>query len=99
LTIKKSAGDGNCLFRSISDQLYGDEKYYDDIRKLCMDYIEHEKIFFQDYVAGDIEEYIEKKRRDGEWGDDIEIQAISEIYARPIEIYAFESKPIRTFHE
>jgi OTU domain-containing protein 5 len=50
-------------------------------------------------VAGDIDEYIESKRADGEWGDDIEIQAISEIYARPIEIYVFNAKPIRTFHE
>jgi hypothetical protein len=30
-----------------------------------MDYISHEKIFFQDYIVGDIEAYIEKKRRDG----------------------------------
>lgn len=38
-------------------------------------------------------------RQDGTWGDDVEIQAISEIYSRPIEIYVFGSKPIRTFHE
>lgn len=64
-----------------------------------MDYISHQKHFFADYVAGDIDEYIQSKRADGEWGDDIEIQAISEIYARPIEIYVFNAKPIRTFHE
>jgi len=26
---------------------------------------------------------------DGEWGDNVEIQAMSEIYDRPIEIYAY----------
>lgn len=36
---------------------------------------------------------------DGVWGDDVELQALSEIYARPIEIYAYQSTPMRTFHE
>ena len=36
-----------------------------------MDYIHLEKDFFADFVSEDIEEYIEKKRQDGEWGDDI----------------------------
>lgn len=99
LVIKKSTGDGNCLFRSISDQLYGDEKYHEQIRKVCMDYIALERTFFSDYVVEDIDQYIETKRKDGEWGDDVEVQALSEIYARPIEIYVFGDKPIRTFHE
>lgn len=42
-----------------------------------MDYISYEKGFFQDYIAEDIDEYIERKRKDGEWGDDVEIQALS----------------------
>lgn len=49
-----------------------------------MDYIALEKDFFRDYVVEDIDEYIEMKRKDGEWGDDVEVQALSEIYARPI---------------
>lgn len=36
---------------------------------------------------------------DGIWGDDVEIQALSEIYNRPIEIYLYSVKPMRTFHE
>ncbi len=35
----------------------------------------------------------------GVWGDDIEIQAISELYDRPIEIYAYSIEPLKTFHE
>lgn len=33
------------------------------------------------------------------WGDDIELQALSEIYNCPIEIYAYRAEPMRTFHE
>jgi len=50
-------------------------------------------------VTEDIETYVGKKIKDGVWGDDVEIEAISEIYARPIEIYATSARPIKTFHE
>lgn len=92
-------GDGNCLFRAMSHQLYGDEEYHAQIRALCMQYIRQEQAFFQDYITEDIEQYAERKERDGIWGDDVEIQALSEIYCRPIEIYATSAKPLRTFHE
>lgn len=36
-------------------------------------------------------------RRDGEWGDNVEIQCMSEIYERPIEIYAYQTTPMKTY--
>ena len=39
------------------------------------------------------------KRKSGVWGDDVELQAISEIYNRPIEIYCGSNKPQKTFHQ
>ena len=33
------------------------------------------------------------------WGDHLEIQAMSEIYNRPIEVYAMSDSPMKTFHE
>ena len=99
LVIREVGGDGNCLFRTISDQLYGVENHHRELRQVVMDYILKEKDFFMNYVEGDIDEYIEKKRMDGVWGDDVELQAVSEIYNRPIEVYVNDDKPIRTFHE
>jgi OTU domain-containing protein 5 len=61
-----------------------------------------EKEFFKDYVIGGsvgFDFYLERKRKDGEWGDDLEIQALSEIYDKPIEIFAYSHVPLRTFHE
>jgi OTU domain-containing protein 5 len=72
------------------------------IRQACMDYIESEKEFFVQFIIGgegSFEDYVERKRHDGVWGDDIELQAMSEIYNRPIEIFAYRVEPMRTFHE
>ena len=72
------------------------------IRLKCMKYIQAEKDYFQNYIEGGlggINSYVERKSNDGEWGDDIELQAIREIYNRPIEIYAYSNKPMKTFHE
>lgn len=49
-------------------------------------------------MVENVHDYVQRKSADGVWGDDIEIEALSEIYARPIEIYAMGIKPIRTFH-
>ena len=31
--------DGNCLFRSVADQVYGDSEAYDLTRQMCIDYM------------------------------------------------------------
>ena len=72
------------------------------MKSKCLDYLELEKEFFAQFIEGGLEkfeDYIEMKKIDGVWGDDIEIQAMSEIYNRPIEIFSYSKFPIKTFHE
>lgn len=38
-TIKRMGEDGACLFRAVSDQVYGDQEMHSTVRKNCMDYI------------------------------------------------------------
>ena len=102
LKIKEIEGDGNCLYRALADQIYGEDSNYEILKAKCMDYLELEKEFFSQFIEGGKEkfdEYINMKRMKGVWGDDIEIQAASEIYNRPIEIYSHSKEPLKTFHE
>ena len=39
LEIREQDGDGNCLFRAISLQIYGDPSMHGDVRKQCMDHM------------------------------------------------------------
>ena len=92
--------DGNCLFSSVSDQVYGTDKHNLLIREKCMDYIEKNSIFYSRYIEGgetQMPAYIKRKRKSGIWGDNMEIQALSEIYKRPIEIYINPDKPITSY--
>ena len=106
LEIQPIEGDGNCLFRSVSHQVYGTEAHHLLVRQKCMDYMEVERQYFEPYVVGDMADflrYLELKRRDGIWGDDPEVQALCELYDRPAEIWAYDAatgaKKLRTFHE
>ena len=54
-------------------------------------FINRKKIFFSQFVEGGDKEfnnYINMKNKLGVWGDDVELQAISDKYNRPIEIYS-----------
>ena len=37
--VKRMLEDGNCLFRAVADQVYGDSETYDLIRQMCIDYM------------------------------------------------------------
>lgn len=37
--VKRMLEDGNCLFRAVADQVYGDSEAYDLIRQMCIDYM------------------------------------------------------------
>ncbi|GMF13133.1 unnamed protein product [Phytophthora lilii] len=92
LRIYDIEGDGNCLFRSVSHQVYGDDRHHALVRAACMDYMESEKEYFEPYVVGDMAafmRYLRYKRRDGVWGDDPELQALCELYDRPAEVFAY----------
>lgn len=68
--------DGNCLFHSIVLQIYGSFQPSDMVRQKCMDYILQGRDFFKHFIEEEkesIEQYTERKRRDGIWGDDIEL--------------------------
>ena len=39
LEIREQEGDGNCLFRAISLQVYGDPTMHGDVRKQCIDFM------------------------------------------------------------
>ena len=54
--------------------MYGDESFHNLVRQRCMDYIMMEKDFFKEFVVGgesNFSAYIEAKRTDGVWGDDL----------------------------
>lgn len=45
--------DGNCLFRALSDQLYGHERRHLELRRRLVDFIDLERAFFEPFVAGE----------------------------------------------
>ena len=66
LRVHRVEGDGNCLFRSVSHQVYGDDKHHGLARRSVADYMSLERPFFQSFVEGDgdaFDRYIAEKRR------------------------------------
>lgn len=87
LEIKHMATDGNCLFRSVADRVYGDAEMHDVVRRLCIEHIDQSREHFSQYITEDFNAYVQRKRRDGVYGNHVEIQAISEMYNRPVHVY------------
>jgi hypothetical protein len=87
LEIVEQAGDGNCLFRAVSWQVYGDASMHAEIRERCMDFMARDPEHFAPFVDGDFAAYVKRKRRLGVHGNNPEIQAMSELFNRPFEVF------------
>ncbi|CBN74632.1 OTU-like cysteine protease family protein [Ectocarpus siliculosus] len=87
--------DGNCLFRSVSHQIYGDADRHYPVRKACVEHMYRHRARFGVFVAEDFRDYLFRIRQPGVWGDDLEIRALEEMFDRPIEIYSSESEGLQ----
>jgi hypothetical protein len=58
LTLRDVTGDGNCLFRALADQLWGNQKRHGELRRLVCDYLEREE--------GVMGQFVEPFLKDGE---------------------------------
>ena len=69
LQLKEIDGDGNCLFRAIADQLWGDESEHVKLRSDTANYIEENKEMYKFFIEDDenIDDYIAWIRRNGKW--------------------------------
>jgi hypothetical protein len=85
--------DGNCLFRSLAVQIYGDEKFHLLLRFTCYNHLsKHTDLGF------DKEETLERIKNGykwGEWAGDIETKIISEIYHFKIVTIDAKDKSIK----
>ncbi|KAJ1455811.1 hypothetical protein M885DRAFT_519165 [Pelagophyceae sp. CCMP2097] len=105
LRLFRVAGDGNCLFRAVAHQCYGEDSHHALVRETCMDYFTAERSYFEPYVEGGpaaFDRYVASKRRQGAWGDEPEVQALCELYDVAAEIWACDAtngaRILRTFH-
>ncbi|XP_048510929.1 OTU domain-containing protein 5-A isoform X2 [Athalia rosae] len=96
--VKKMGEDGACLFRAVADQVYGDQEMHSVVRKHCMDYIAANQEFFSHFVAEDFSTYVDRKRQEYVHGNHIEMQAMSEMYNRSVELFCYGTEPINIFH-
>jgi len=85
-------GDGNCMFRSVSHQVYGTDEHHSQLRSFTAQYMTVERAYFSGWVADDFLQYIARLEKNGTWGDDPELQALSELYDRPIEVWMYDPK-------
>jgi hypothetical protein len=94
--VNKMDGDGNCLFRSLSDQIYKDGGFnHMTVRHEVCNHLAKNINFFRDFFFdlntdnndSEIYEYIGKMRQDKEWGGGTEISAAAKLYSRKIIVF------------
>ena len=83
LRLDRQMGDGNCQYRSVSQQLYGTPERHLKVRQRACDYIASTegRRRFEPYLGRDgIDEYLASMRLSGTWGDELTLRAIAEAF-------------------
>jgi OTU domain-containing protein 5 len=96
--IRKTRPDGACFFRAVAAQLFGDEDMHEEVRRHVCDYMVKNGEHFGQYVTEDFARYVQRKRRPDCHANYLELQAVSELFNRPIEVYQYDITPINVFH-
>ena len=90
LTIVKIKKDGNCLFRALAEQIWGNQDLHAACRHRVVEYMvrnPHEfGGFYTEKEAGSFESYCNKMSRDGEWGGHLELHAAAKVFQVNIHI-------------
>lgn len=78
--------DGNCQFRALAQQLYGDESQHTSLRVRMLQQLKSAPECYSGFVHEPFEDYVNRMSRDGEWGDNVTLQAASDMLGADIHI-------------
>ncbi|KAK7279628.1 hypothetical protein RJT34_24683 [Clitoria ternatea] len=85
----KVQGDGNCQFRSLSDQLYRSSDHHKFVREQVVQQLKTYPELYSGYVPMAYSDYLKKMNKSGEWGDHVTLQAAADWYG--IKIFVITS--------
>ncbi|KAH0931089.1 hypothetical protein HID58_008206 [Brassica napus] len=80
LVENKIEGDGNCQFRSLSDQLYRSSEHHNFVREQVVNQLAYNREMYEGYVPMAYTDYLKTMKRNGEWGDHVTLQAAADWY-------------------
>ncbi|CEG39200.1 OTU (ovarian tumor)-like cysteine protease [Plasmopara halstedii] len=80
--------DGNCLFRALSNQLYGHERRHLELRRRLVDFIDLKRAFFEPFVTKEgVVKYCARLREAGASGGHLELIAASKLLGIKIIVH------------
>ncbi|KAF7308362.1 OTU domain-containing protein [Mycena chlorophos] len=81
-------GDGNCLFRALSDQLFGTASRHSQLRKDVCDWIARHKSRYEPFVEDDrgIETHLRCMRQNATYGGHMELSAFAHLTRRNVKV-------------
>ena len=77
--IEEVEEDGNCLFRAVARQIYGDQEKFQQVRRETVNWVIKHKSYFAEFETN-IDERLSKQLMNRSWGGELEIKAMSELY-------------------
>ncbi|XP_052803813.1 uncharacterized protein LOC128233950 isoform X2 [Mya arenaria] len=96
--------DGNCMFTALVDQLemYGDTRFdARSLRETAVNWLkEHprlndgENTHFQSFMDEDWDAYLQRMILDGEWGDHLQLRAVSNVVGSTIKVLSTRNRDV-----
>ncbi|KAL2914756.1 hypothetical protein HK105_205687 [Polyrhizophydium stewartii] len=88
LCIKDMNGDGNCLFRALSDQLFGGPDRHGECRQAACDHMQAHPDLYAPFVDdGSLDSHIKRMRKPGVFGGNMELVAFARTHAVDIAVH------------
>jgi len=84
--IRPVAADGNCQFRALSVALDGNEEGHAALRAQAVQQMKKAPEDYAPFVHEPYSAYLDRLARDGEWGDNLTLQALSDALVCRIKI-------------
>lgn len=87
--------DGNCQFRSVAHQLYGNaDEFHESVRATAVNFLTTHKVEYCFYFDGDQEweRYLKNMAMNGTWGDEITIKAMCNAFGSSVHVLTSEKE-------
>ena len=85
--------DGNCMFRAISKELLGTDKYHYQVRTLAVEFMATNSNYFSPIIANyhsrSLKEHILLMKVDHVWGTAVELQAMASLYQVAVKVLTY----------